>query len=183
MIYKNEVTEYINFIDDLDNRGKDLIKLVDELMFSIRDILVGNKKIDIPVNNLLEYINLLNELSYKMRLTNYPKILLETFIISINKSIPNNINKTNESIETKEECSKEEIKIEQIEEVKEKVVSKEVENNQEIYDNSERKIIKEINTLETLKKIRINNTLSICDKLLLNELKENWKQIAELLLK
>ena len=181
MIYKNKVTEYINFIDDLDNRGKDLIKLVDELMFAIRDILIGNKKTEIPVNNLLEYINLLNELSYKMKLTNYPKILLETFIISINKSIPNNINKNDETIETKEEQHKEELKVDSIEEEKkkEKVVSNEIMTNQEVYDNSERKIIKDINSLEELKKIRINNTLSVCDKLLLNELKEKWKQISE----
>ena len=116
-----------------------------------------------------------------MKLTNYPKILLETFIISINKSIPNNINKNDETIETKEEQHKEELKVDSIEEEKkkEKVVSNEIMTNQEVYDNSERKIIKDINSLEELKKIRINNTLSVCDKLLLNELKEKWKQISE----
>ena len=182
MLYENQVKEYINFIDDLDNRGKDLIKLVDELMFTIRDILLGTNteklEINIPTNVLLNYINSLNELSYKMKITNYPKILLETFIVSLNGS-------SDIDIKVEKEPTKEE-KIE----IKEKTIStdnninKEVKvsspkNDDEVYDNSERKIIKEVKTIDELKKVRINNTLSICDKQLLNDLKENWKQIAE----
>jgi len=189
MLFQNDVKEYINFIDDLDNRGKDLIKLVDELMFAIRDILLGTstEKIDIniPTNILLEYINSLNELSYKMKITNYPKILLETFIISLNGSKNINLNVEKEPIEEpKKEVVIEQEKVSEtkeetiavsassVEEVKETLT----ESEEKVYDNSEGKIIKEIKTLEELKKIRVNNTLSICDKKLLNDLKDNWKQ-------
>jgi len=192
MLFQNDVKEYINFIDDLDNRGKDLIKLVDELMFAIRDILLGTstEKIDIniPTNILLEYINSLNELSYKMKITNYPKILLETFIISLNGSKNINLNVEKEPIEEpKKEVVIEQEKVSEtkeetiavsassVEEVKETLT----ESEEKVYDNSEGKIIKEIKTLEVLKKIRVNNTLSICDKKLLNDLKDNWKQISE----
>jgi len=192
MLFQNDVKEYINFIDDLDNRGKDLIKLVDELMFAIRDILLGTstEKIDIniPTNILLEYINSLNELSYKMKITNYPKILLETFIISLNGSKNINLNVEKEPIEEpKKEVVIEQEKVSEtkeetiavsassVEEVKETLT----ESEEKVYDNSEGKIIKEIKTLEELKKIRVNNTLSICDKKLLNDLKDNWKQISE----
>jgi len=191
MLYQNDVKEYINLIDDLDNRGKDLIKLVDELMFAIRDILLGTSTekldINIPTNILLEYINFLNELSYKMKITNYPKILLETFIVSLNGSKNINLNVEKEPIEEQKEVI---IKQKEISEVKEETIAvsastveevKETltEPEEKVYDNSEGKIIKEIKTLEELKKIRINNTLSICDKKLLNDLKDNWKQISE----
>ena len=182
MLYENQVKNYINFIDDLDSRGKDLIKLVDELMFAIRDILLetNNEKLslNIPTNILLKYINSLNELSFKMKTTNYPKILLETFIVSLNDS--KEIVVPPETEPSKEK--KKDIELKSTEtntNINQDLKVSSNKKDDEIYDNSERKVIKEIKTIEELKNIRINNTLSICDKQLLNELKENWKQISE----
>ncbi len=181
-IHNNQIKEYIEFIDKLDEQGKDLIKLVDELMLYLRDMIVGTEvSNDFSKEEILNYINAFNDLSSQMKNTNYPKIILETLIISFERNnISDKIIEINtEEFEDKVIMSKQN-NIESIPsklELKEKEESKILNNEQKfVEDKTETKII---NNLDELKKIRINNCLATADKQLLIDLKKQWKNISE----
>ena len=176
-IYSNNIKEYVEIIDKLDEKGKDLNKLVDELIIMLRDILLeNNENINIDKNTSLKYINSLNQLSIRMKNTNYPKILLETFIISVNenKVSKQEENKKIENIKNKLHCtidndSSKKQNVESLNENKEN-------NFQKVIINDSLEIIENI---DKLKKIRANNCLSSGNKTILNNLKKEWNKISE----
>lgn len=177
-IHNREIEKYINCIDSLDNRGKDLLKLVDELILYLRDAVIEKnnlKDTSITNNDIILYINTLNEISIKMKTTNYPKILLETYILTLdnkNNVINENDNQNNiEKQKAKKEIEpKEEKKVLLSEQKKEQVIT------QRVIKDSE---VKDIKTFEELKKIRINNSLATGNKTLLSKLKNEWRKISE----
>ena len=73
--------EYLNVISELENNGKDLIKLVEELILLLRDKYLN----DISKEFYLSLIFEVNELLIKMKKSRYPKILLEMLIFQLKK--------------------------------------------------------------------------------------------------
>ncbi len=205
-VYENNIKEYIELIDSLDDKGKDLNKLVDEMMLYLRNILIDeDNSLEIDKKIVLEYINQLNEVSSKMKNTNYPKIILETFIISVNKDSNSIIKKellvkpmdednikstVEEKTETENTLVQEESKINENnyqEEVSNVFVENAEINNQNkniVNDNvsqynSPAIEIEVIEDIDKLKKVRANNCLCNADKNLLNNLKNEWRKISE----
>lgn len=189
-VYQNNIKEYIEIIDRLDDNGKDLNKLVDEMMIYLRNIILGkDNSICIDKKIVLDYINQLNEISMRMKNTNYPKIILETFIISVNKDRKLVINDNNIEENGKEKTNiidsevtlnvsinkKEEISINDNDYQKDKVEV--VSNNTE--ETSTKEQVEFIEDIEKLKKVRANNCLCNADKNLLNSLKTDWRKISE----
>ena len=183
MIYNNDIEKYISYICMVNDKGIDLNKVVDELMLYLRDLLLNKIQNNYDKKQILNYINSLNELSNKMKLTNYPKILMETFIISVNKFDENSI------VIPKIEQEKKIIR--QDENNNKPIQNKVIEpkNNCELTTDSntkklekievENKQIANIDSLEKLIDVRINNVLCSCDKIHLNELKSKWSSISE----
>ena len=141
----------------------------------LRDLLLQQIENNYDKNIILSYINGLNELSTKMKTTNYPKILLEIFIISINKDKQTE-NKTipqeNKNLDLNKNI--EETKIESMKEIENNPINK---KNTEIVE--EKCNQQKITTIEELTNIRINNTFATCNKNSLNELKNKWRSISE----
>ena len=88
---KYDIKNYINKINELDDQSKDLVKFVDEIIIRLRDILINSEQIfELNNNEIIKYINFFNDLSIKVKNSNYPKILIETSIFTLNsgKKVP-----------------------------------------------------------------------------------------------
>ncbi len=78
-----DIKKYIELINKLNDEGKNLINLVDELIIYSRDSLINDSG-KMQGEFLINIIKELNDLSIKMKNSPYPKILLEMLIIKIN---------------------------------------------------------------------------------------------------
>ena len=185
-LYKNDIKGYIDKINELDEQGKDLVKFIDEIIIRLRNILINKESdIEFDIKLIIDYINFFNDLSIKIKNSNFPKILIETsiFVLNKNKKVVQenekqstssniNINKVSQT-ELKTENLNQDVVYDKKEE--DKGIDKEEIKNDciEEYDECE------INNLGDLKNIRINNAFANANKELLNDLKEKWNSIHE----
>ena len=175
LIYFSKVEEYITFINDINSRGIDLFKVVDELMGYLRDVILNKIHNNYSQTIVLKYINSLNELSNKMKNTSYPKILLETFIIFANSTNENNCAEYKEKKELDVKIENKSIKSSVVE-IKQPVIEEKVEETPKEEKAIERRAI---NTIHELVEVRINNTFANCNKKALTNLKQIWNNIGE----
>ena len=176
-INEKNIYEVFNILDDYDKRGKNFIKITDEFILFLRNILLaiqapeylkneiqnaefyidlGSK---ISIENIVEYIECFNQGMSEMKLSNNPRLNLEILLIKLmgNKKniIPSQtnydvINIPQEKIK-KDNNNKNDKSLEKIndEEKGKKMIS-----HDELY----------INNMKKLQNIRINNTLCNFDK-------------------
>lgn len=193
-ILNNDAKAVFEQIDDLSNKGKNFLKVVDEMTLYFRNVLLKltapdyfNEKINsnlyddvvnsVTKEDVIKYINLLIETANQLKKSGDLKLLFEINIIKMLKKenfVPL-VNLKNE--ENKEIIKKEPIENEQ--------KNKELECKKEIVSNNT--IIKNINKktnveIEQFKKVRINNILSKFNKKKMLEVKEELSSIEEYLL-
>ena len=180
IINKNEM-EIFKTIDLYDNNGKNFVKLTEEIILFLRNVLLYKTAFEylkqnnnnyqiyeeiskkLETNDLLNYIEKFNDSIYNMKKLNKTRILFEINIISLlEKSEENKKIVVKESL-NKEENSKKENKIVKSEKYKLK------ENID--YDK-----------LENLKKIRINNSLCKFNKKQLLEYKNKIEEFRIMLM-
>ena len=157
----DDIEKMFQLIDQYDQNGKNFVKLSEEIIIFLRNCLLAfvapkyfeeiNVNIDLyKIENLtkekiLNFIELFNQAIYNMKLSNFPKIILETTFISA-MNIKHNI--------IKDEINKKEFMQEEMEQ-KRNNSSKQIKETSNIKDhNLEKKI-----SIEKIKEIRINNTL------------------------
>lgn len=164
-ILNKDTKKILSKIDELDIKGKDFIKLTEEIILFLRDILINKttnteeKKYDIQeqisIEQLMKYIKSFNSIFSEMKNSSHPRVIFEILIIQLLDT--DNI-KT--EITTPSKQVLENKIIEKIDKV-EKSENIEIKNNEKI----DHETIKEKNkNIENLKKIRINNTLCNLDK-------------------
>ena len=194
-VVEKNLTQVINTITEYSNKGKSIIKITEEIILFLRNAILADttsledKNIYWEINNylsvdeMLKYINILNESLLDMKKFSNPKMLLElAFIKMINKSnILENKKVEQTVVETKiitqeikqPEIIAQEIKIEQ---QKEDIVMKK---------NITREITQKPVDSEVLEKIkqfveiRVNNTLSKFSKKDTIELKNELNRIMD----
>lgn len=193
-ILNNDAKAVFEQIDDLSNKGKNFLKVVDEMTLYFRNVLLKltapdyfNEKINsnlyddvvnsVTKEDVIKYINLLIETANQLKKSGDLKLLFEINIIKM-------LEKENfvPSVNLKNEENKEIIKKEPIENEQK---NKELECKKEIVSNTT--IIKNINKktnveIEQFKKVRINNILSKFNKKKMLEVKEELSSIEEYLL-
>ena len=193
-ILNNDAKAVFEQIDDLSNKGKNFLKVVDEMTLYFRNILLKltapdyfNEKINsnlyddvvnsVTKEDVIKYINLLIETANQLKKSGDLKLLFEINIIKMleKENFVPLVNLKNE--ENKEIIKKEPIENEQ--------KNKELEYKKEIVSNTT--IIKNINKktnveIEQFKKVRINNILSKFNKKKMLEVKEELSSIEEYLL-
>lgn len=193
-ILNNDAKAVFEQIDDLSNKGKNFLKVVDEMTLYFRNVLLKltapdyfNEKINsnlyddvvnsITKEDVIKYINLLIETANQLKKSGDLKLLFEINIIKMleKENFVPLVNLKNE--ENKEIIKKEPIENEQ--------KNKELECKKEIVSNTT--IIKNINKktnveIEQFKKVRINNILSKFNKKKMLEVKEELSSIEEYLL-
>lgn len=193
-ILNNDAKAVFEQIDDLSNKGKNFLKVVDEMTLYFRNVLLKltapdyfNEKINsnlyddvvnsVTKEDVIKYINLLIETANQLKKSGDLKLLFEINIIKM-------LEKENfvPLVNLKNEKNKEIIKKEPIENEQK---NKELECKKEIVSNTT--IIKNINKktnveIEQFKKVRINNILSKFNKKKMLEIKEELSSIEEYLL-
>lgn len=193
-ILNNDAKAVFEQIDDLSNKGKNFLKVVDEMTLYFRNVLLKltapdyfNEKINsnlyddvvnsVTKEDVIKYINLLIETANQLKKSGDLKLLFEINIIKMleKENFVPLVNLKNE--ENKEIIKKAPIENEQ--------KNKELEYKKEIVSNTT--IIKNINKktnveIEQFKKVRINNILSKFNKKKMLEVKEELSSIEEYLL-
>jgi len=181
-IINKDIATIFNLIDKYNAKGKNIIKITEDLLLFLRNILVYSNIKDYfsddkiynafeKISNelLLDIIEKFNDSLYKMKITNNPKLLFELTIIKLLGNNKKNSNKKNEKTIKIEENSKEKRVIEKqtvkITEERKSDISKET---QEI--------------LEQLKLIRIENALSNFKKQELLKIKNGVDHITPFIL-
>ena len=184
-IKNNDSKCIIEFIENINNKGYNLNKFIEEIIYFLKDCLVFNfngdsissSKIDYikEVNSLFNYneINALitgfNDIVSKLKNTNYPSIILIVEVMNLIKkdTVDKEIVYVNKSVDVVDKKEEKEEIIEEVVEKKEEVKEIKAKSNDE---NDE------------FKRIRINNTFATADKKYLIELKNNWSKILDYIL-
>ena len=201
-IFLGNILEVLNLIDKYNDSGKNIIKLSEEIIVLLKNILLY-KTVDnyfednnstlyqelgnnIEVNKLINLIDSFNESIPKLKQSNDPKLILELLIIKYISSL--NKKQTEETTKTMvtESISQNNQEIKIVEKVTEKVQEeiKTITSKPEIVRvEKPTKITNEVlEKLEEVKKVRVNNTLARFNKKLFVELKEKLENIRDMLL-
>lgn len=163
-------------IDYLDERGKNLNKIMEEIIYFLRNVLIlknipeyyenndNNKKIYIEISNMIDDQNLISMIYHfnnclnQMKISNSSKLFFELSLIeSMTKNQKNNSLLLSNQIQKEHDISN----------ISEK-------------DNKDKMMLKK---LKSTKEIRINNTLSNFKKRILRENREIFKNFRSFVLK
>ena len=176
-INEKNIYEVFNILDDYDKRGKNFIKITDEFILFLRNMLLAIQTpeylkmelqnadfyidliSDVQVENILEYIECFNQGMSEMKLSNNPRLNLEILLIKLmknNKTI--NLSQINQDAINIPQEKKKNINEKSNDKYLEKTKSGENEKKVILHDESY------INDMKKLKNIRINNTLCNFDK-------------------
>lgn len=201
-IFLGNILEVLNLIDKYNDSGKNIIKLSEEIIVLLKNILLY-KTVDnyfednnstlyqelgnnIEVYKLINLIDSFNESIPKLKQSNDPKLILELLIIKYISSL--NKKQTKETTKTivTENISQNNQIIKPVEKVTEKVQEeiKTIPSKPEIVRvEKPTKITNEVlEKIEELKKVRVNNTLARFNKKLFVELKGKLENIRDMLL-
>ena len=181
LLLDKNLEELMNKIDNYNDKGKNLVKIIEEMVIFLKNILLyqevpkyfENNQINyqpfvklqnIDTDLLIEYINLFNSEINEIKKSNMPKFLFELLIIKIA-----NVKKEKDFI------------IENKVEYQEKIVAENKVTKPliEIKQNVEKK---EVNKYKDIQKIRIDNTLSRFNKSLLLQLKDELENLTSWLI-
>ena len=176
-MYNKNLKFMLDSIEKYDEQGKNLVKLTEEIILFLKNVLI-NKNIDIEENIYTEYkdkitneqlydiIKELNNSIYEMKKSDNVKLVLELSLIKITSKGENKeeIKLVTVNKDVKENKQQEEIVKEKVKPSPKKV--KKIENE----------------SLEKLKQIRIDNTLSSLDKKDMKEKIEEMNNLREKML-
>ena len=191
MLSDGNLSNILNFVDKMESGGKDLVKLLEEMLLIIKDVLIFKNCPDLIVDNLKKpniqklgdlynedfiyyFVNSVDELIGKIKFSSHPTVLVQVFFINLVNYYKNiNTNLGNKIISGK-------YFPEIIEEKNQTIEDK----NYFPGDNDEKKnkIVENNKLSDNIKKIRINNALAMADKKFLLNLKKIWNSIGEYLL-
>lgn len=173
-IYKNEVVKIVDFIENIDKKGKNFSRFIEDLLDFLKDVLVyknSSKNMGIlekmeaisgvselySSDDIYNFIIKLNDLSIRIKNTSFIKILLITEFIRLSNDF----------------CNKNEVENNKIETLVVKNVNKTVEK--EVISTT--MVVSEYNLSDKNKKIRINNAFATASKEYKNNFIKNWKNI------
>ena len=191
MLSDGNLSNILNFVDKMESGGKDLVKLLEEMLLIIKDVLIFKNCPDLIVDNLKKpniqklgdlynedfiyyFINSVDELIGKIKFSSHPTVLVQVFFVNLVNYYKNiNTNLGNKIIFGK-------YFPEIIEEKNQTIEDKNYfpGNN----DEKKNKIVENNKLSDNIKKIRINNALAMADKKFLLNLKKIWNSIGEYLL-
>lgn len=204
-IFKKDILSVLKSIDSYIDRGKNVIKLTEELILILRNILLFKtvkgyfenepekielyEKFDNIINKeaVIELIDLLNENIIKLRQSNDPKIILELLIIKfMSLSVQKKEIVESSNILFKQESNQvteSQTKKDKNQKSDKGISEKEIIDEQKINSITLKEEIHiENNKIEELKQLRINNTLARFDKKNFLKIKETLENIKDMLL-
>ena len=210
-IIDNDLTSIINLIDEYDNDGKNITKIVSEIINFIKECIMIKSKIQseseiylkfsstYTVDELIEFINIMNDTLFDMKKISDPKLLLElSFIKIIDKMKQKNIISIESNIKSEPKNKNSNNNIEVKNTVEEKKLDNKTNENadekkvENIIDttNNDKVITSTINNEENISweikkeyndfvEVRVNNTLSEFSKKDTIELKNQLQDLMD----
>ena len=191
MLSDGNLSNILNFVDKMESGGKDLVKLLEEMLLIIKDVLIFKNCPDLIVDNLKKpniqklgdlynedfiyyFINSVDELIGKIKFSSHPTVLVQVFFVNLVNYYKNLNDKLGNKIISGKYFP------EIIEEKNQTIEDKNYfpGNN----DEKKNKTVKNNKLSEDVKKIRINNALAMADKKFLLNLKKIWNSVGEYLL-
>ena len=191
MLSDGNLSNILNFVDKMESGGKDLVKLLEEMLLIIKDVLILKKCPDLIVDNLKKpsiqkldnlyneefiyyFINKVDELIGKIKLSSHPIVLVQVFFVNLVNYYKNLNDKLGNKIISGKYFP------EIIEEKNQTIEEKNYfpGNN----DEKKSKTVENNKLSDDVKKIRINNALAMADKKFLLNLKKIWNSVGEYLL-
>ena len=190
-IIKHNANEVFNQLDSYITSGKNISKILDEIILYFRNILIFKNANEYFKNNNIDniYSEIANEISnekldkfieilldtvYKIKKTNNTKLLVEICLIKL-------MDLENQNKVSTEIINKDYIKQEKIEEAKKQPLKEET-KNKEIINKEKPKNNIDLKELEEFKQIRINNILSEFNKKTTLEIKKQLEFVNDYLL-
>ena len=191
MLSDGNLSNILNFVDKMESGGKDLVKLLEEMLLIIKDVLIFKNCPDLIVDNLKKpniqklgdlynedfiyyFINSVDELIGKIKFSSHPTVLVQVFFVNLVNYYKNLNDKLGNKIISGKYFP------EIIEEKNQTIEDKNYfpGNN----DEKKSKTVENNKLSEDVKKIRINNALAMADKKFLLNLKKIWNSVGEYLL-
>ena len=191
MLSDGNLSNILNFVDKMESGGKDLVKLLEEMLLIIKDVLIFKNCPDLIVDNLKKpniqklgdlynedfiyyFINSVDELIGKIKFSSHPTVLVQVFFVNLVNYYKN----LNDRLGNKIISGKYFPEI--IEEKNQTIEEKNYfpGNN----DEKKSKTVENNKLSDDVKKIRINNALAMADKKFLLNLKKIWNSVGEYLL-
>ena len=177
-VYNNDIINMINFINNLDNEGKNLDRFINDILFFLKDFLLfksdsslfigvkEKKDVMLELNDLYsteliyDIIFSLNDLGNRMKNSSFSTILIITYFVKLANEFKNNKN-DNVEIEDNNMVSSDALK----------------EENGDYLNNVD--IVKN-NYDVNIRRIRINNSFATASKVYKENFIKKWKNIKEL---
>ena len=191
MLSDGNLSNILNFVDKMESGGKDLVKLLEEMLLIIKDVLIFKNCPDLIVDNLKKpniqklgdlyneefiyyFVNSVDELIGKIKFSSHPTVLVQVFFVNLVNYYKN----LNDRLGNKIISGKYFPEI--IEEKNQTIEDKNYfpGNN----DEKKSKTVENNKLSDDVKKIRINNALAMADKKFLLNLKKIWNSVGEYLL-
>ena len=191
MLSDGNLSNILNFVDKMESGGKDLVKLLEEMLLIIKDVLIFKNCPDLIVDNLKKpniqklgdlyneefiyyFVNSVDELIGKIKFSSHPTVLVQVFFVNLVNYYKNLNDKLGNKIISGKYFP------EIIEEKNQTIEDKNYfpGNN----DEKKNKIVENNKLSDNIKKIRINNALAMADKKFLLNLKKIWNSVGEYLL-
>ena len=191
MLSDGNLSNILNFVDKVESGGKDLVKLLEEILLIIKDVLIFKNCPDLIVDNLKKpniqklgdlyneefiyyFVNSVDELIGKIKFSSHPTVLVQVFFVNLVNYYKN----LNDRLGNKIISGKYFPEI--IEEKNQTIEEKNYfpGNN----DEKKSKTVENNKLSDDVKKIRINNALAMADKKFLLNLKKIWNSVGEYLL-
>ena len=200
-LFDSNLSETLNSLDEYNSNGKNLVKLFEEIMFHMKNILIyktapqyfTNKNEDISiyesisskVNNvkLMKVIQIFSEALNEVKFSNNPKLKIELILIRIMNENSETIKAESKKItisepkivkEQPKAIVKEDVIPKNIDNIEQKHIEeiiKSKEDSTNTLEKPQKREVKKVGNAEKLCEIRINNTLSRFDKKATIELK------------
>ena len=210
-ILNNKLDIILEKIDEYNDKGKNFIKLIEEFINFIRNIILykeapkyfeekhpnienyKNISKKIEINHLFEIIETLNKYSFEMKNSNNPKLLFElAFIKIISTKNAINVEKVQEITQNNEKLSQNQEKIEKKQEKQVEIVEKQKNDFLKSEQNTNKQTPvsfqktknneKISKTINKIKQIRIDNTLAHFNKQTMKSIIPSLELLNDLLL-
>lgn len=177
----NEILDVINMIDSWNNKGINVIQLLNQILNHLKNKIVdfySNQKdnTDLDLEKVISLTNILNEKMFDIKRSSNPKIYFQIILLKFMDDYNRDSKIISQEMISQEDIPIKSSKNNYIEKVLDKSTSSEEKDTTQnvIEENNEQS-----SNIDEIIDIRINNTLFGADKAQLNSDKENFKKLMD----
>ena len=180
-LFNFNISNVLKLFNDYNNNGKNLIQILTQIMFSLRNMIVdyyiNNSSIIYDIDLMQDFVNLINENLFDIKKNGSPKVFIEMLLIKYIKQHDNSSKKPQKEVISEKDISNEVKSSENSIISKEKLIEKNISQDKEkiISQEEDDKIISReiiydsfpIKNIDEIMNVRVNNIMAQANKELL----------------